>query len=84
MAGALPTAEGTLWTWTVQRFPPKSPPFVPPPDGFQPFAVGYVELTDGVRLAAVIDVADLESLHIGMRLSVERMPDQVPHAREVT
>jgi uncharacterized OB-fold protein len=84
MAGALPAAEGTLWTWTVQRFPPKSPPFVPPPDGFQPFAVGHVELADGVRLAAVIDVADLGSLHIGMRLSVERTPDQVPHAREVT
>lgn len=68
---ALP-AEGTLWTWTVQRFAPKSPPYVPPEDGFRPFALGYVELDgDGVRVAAVLDVPDLEGVHIGMRMRVE-------------
>jgi uncharacterized protein len=35
-------AEGTLWTWTVQRIPPK-PPYRGP-DPFEPFAVGYVDL----------------------------------------
>jgi uncharacterized OB-fold protein len=35
-------AEGTLWTWTVQRIPPK-PPYRSP-DPFEPFAVGYVDL----------------------------------------
>ena len=41
---ALPDA-GTVWTWTVQTFPPK-PPYVPPAGGFSPYAVGYVDLGD--------------------------------------
>jgi uncharacterized OB-fold protein len=60
--------EGTLWTWTVQRFAPKSPPYVPPPGGFTPFAVGYVELAEGIRIAAVLDVPDLGAVRIGMPL----------------
>jgi uncharacterized protein len=58
--------EGVLWTWTVQRFAPKSPPYEPPSRGFQPFAVGYVELPEGVRVEAIVEVGDLESLHVGM------------------
>jgi uncharacterized OB-fold protein len=44
VAIALPT-HGQIWTWTVQRFEPK-PPYVAPPGGFVPFAVGYVDLGD--------------------------------------
>ncbi|HEX6389706.1 MAG TPA: zinc ribbon domain-containing protein, partial [Solirubrobacteraceae bacterium] len=33
-------ATGTLWSFTVQGFAPKSPPFV---GAFEPFGVGYVE-----------------------------------------
>ena len=77
-------AVGTLWTWTVQRFPPKSPPYVPPPGGFEPFAVGLVELAGGDRVAAVLDVGDPASVHIGMPLRVEQDPGRVPHAREVS
>jgi uncharacterized OB-fold protein len=51
------SGEGVLWTWTVQRFAPKSPPYVPPPGGFVPFVLGYVELPEGVRIEAVLDVA---------------------------
>lgn len=47
--------RGTVWAHTVQRFAPKSPPYVPPAEGFQPFAVGYVELPDGVRVEAILD-----------------------------
>ena len=35
--------RGTVWSWTVQGFCPK-PPYLPPPGGFVPFAVGYVDL----------------------------------------
>jgi uncharacterized OB-fold protein len=38
---ALP-ATGRVWSWTVQRTPPK-PPYRGP-DEFEPFAVGYVDL----------------------------------------
>ena len=73
-------AEGVLWTWTVQRFAPKSPPYVPPVDGFRPFALGYVELDGGPRVAAVLDVPG--TVHIGMRLRVEATAG-VPHAKPV-
>ena len=40
--------KGTLWGWTVQGFPPKSPPYLgdSDPDTFQPFGVGYIELPE--------------------------------------
>lgn len=75
--------EGTLWTWTVQRFPPKSPPYMPPPEGFSPFALGLVELAGGDRVLALLDVADPASVHIGMRLRVEQEPGRVPQAKEL-
>jgi uncharacterized OB-fold protein len=81
MPSPLP-AEGELWTWTVQRFAPKSPPYEAPPGGFRPFAVGYVELPGGARVAAVIVVDDLASVRIGMRLRVEATSG-VPHATAV-
>ncbi|MGY0055685.1 Zn-ribbon domain-containing OB-fold protein [Streptomyces sp. LZ34] len=71
---------GTLWTWTVQRYAPKSPPYRIPPGGFAPFALGYVELAEDVRVAAVLDVDDLEDLHIGMSLTVTA-GHGVPRAR---
>ncbi|WP_086846730.1 OB-fold domain-containing protein [Streptomyces coeruleofuscus] len=74
---------GTLWTWTVQRYAPKSPPYQPPPGGFEPFALGYVELVDGVRVAAVLDVDDLDDIRIGMPLTVTA-DHGVPRARPTT
>ena len=60
---AIELAEhGTVWGFTVQRFAPKSPPYVPPAGGFVPFAVGYVELSDGVKVEAVLDCSDFSDL----------------------
>jgi uncharacterized OB-fold protein len=87
MVASVLSAEGVLWTWTVQRFAPKSPPYQPPPEGFRPFAVGYVELPDGVRVEAVIEVDDLASVRIGMRLRLVPsggVPRFVPAAEVVT
>ena len=69
--GVVLPAEGVVWTWTVQRFPPPSPPYIPPANGFRPFALGYVELDDGPRVAAVLDVHDPAGIHIGLRVRVE-------------
>ena len=46
--------RGTLWTWTIQGFPPKAPPFVgdTDPERFAAFGVGYVELPGQVRVEA--------------------------------
>jgi uncharacterized OB-fold protein len=75
------SGAGTLWTWTVQRYAPKSPPYQAPSGGFRPFGVGYVELPEGVRVAAVLDV-DLEAIRIGMPLELGPGEDGgVPRAR---
>ncbi|MFD4698615.1 Zn-ribbon domain-containing OB-fold protein [Streptomyces niveus] len=78
------SGTGTLWTWTVQRYAPKSPPYREPSGGFVPFAVGYVELAEGVRVAAVLDVDDLDTVRIGMPLTLGAGDgDGVPRARPV-
>ena len=61
-------SEGTLWSYTVQRFPPKNPPFIGPnaPDNFEPFAVGYVELEDEIIVETRLSVADFDDLKVGM------------------
>jgi uncharacterized protein len=67
--------QGTLWSWTVQCFPPKSPPYsVADPDAFQPFGVGYVELPDGVRVEARLTEADPARLRIGMPMELTVIP----------
>lgn len=55
--------KGIVWAHTVQRFRPKSPPYVEPENGFEPFAVGYVELRDGIKVEAILDASDGEELH---------------------
>lgn len=72
------SATGTLWTWTVQRYAPKSPPYAPPAAGFAPFVVGYVELTEGVRVLAVLGIRP-EEAEIGMPLTIT-VGDGVPRA----
>jgi uncharacterized OB-fold protein len=67
---------GTLWSWTVQAFPPKAPPYLGPVgDDFVPFGVGYVELPGEVRVEARLTEADPDRLEIGMpmELVVDRL-----------
>lgn len=59
------SSEGTLWSYTVQRFRPKTPPYAGP-DAFSPWVVAYVELPGEVIVEArLIDVA-FEDVKIGM------------------
>lgn len=62
---------GSLWSWTVQRFRPKSPPYKGP-ERFEPFAVGYVELPGETIVEARLTGVAFEALSIGlpMRLTV--------------
>jgi uncharacterized protein len=61
--------RGTLWTWTIQGFEPKSPPYVP--DGeFAPFAVGYVEFGGYLRVEGRLTESDPARLQIGMPMRV--------------
>ena len=63
--------SGTLWTWTVQAFPPKAPPYLGPVgEDFEPYGVGYVELENQVRVETRLTVGTPEELAIGMAMEI--------------
>lgn len=67
--------RGTLWSWTIQCFPPKSPPYaVDDPGAFEPYGVGYIELPGEVRVEARLTEADPDRLHIGMPMELTLVP----------
>lgn len=63
---------GKLWSYTVQRFPPKSPPYfgVTDPEAFEPFAVGYVELEGEVIVESILATDDYSKLKIGLPMAL--------------
>lgn len=65
--------HGTLWSWTVQRFRPKSPPYAGP-EAFEPFAIGYVELPGATIVEARLKIADPAALRIGMPMCLTFLP----------
>ena len=65
--------RGRLWAWTTQEFPPPSPPYVGPTgDDFVPYAVGYVELGDEVRVETRL--TQMQELSIGMDMELALVP----------
>lgn len=68
--------RGTLWSWTIQGFPPKSPPYakVETPATFEPYGVGYVELPGQVKVESRLTVADPDQLQIGMPMELTIVP----------
>lgn len=64
--------EGRLWTWTVQRFRPKSPPYAgdDTPETFRPFAVGYIELRGEVIVESRLEVDDFGTLSVGLPMEL--------------
>lgn len=69
-------AEGTLWSWTVQRFRPKSPPYAGHDDErtFEPFALGYVELEGQVIVESRLEVDEFEQLRVGLPMRLALTP----------
>ena len=64
--------RGTLWTWTIQGFPPNRPPYIGPEtaENFKPFGVGYVELPGQVRVESRLKCKDVSKLKIGMEMEL--------------
>jgi len=64
--------RGKLWTWTIQGFLPKNPPYrgVETPEEFEPFGVGYVELEDEVIVETRLTTANPDELEIGMEMDL--------------
>jgi uncharacterized protein len=68
--------EGRLWSFTVQRFRPKSPPYAGADDesSFKPYALGYVELAGQVIVESRIETEDFASLSVGMPMRLKLVP----------
>jgi uncharacterized OB-fold protein len=65
--------RGELWSFTVQRFRPKSPPYAGPEE-FTPFVVGYVKLDGQLMLESrIVNVAP-DAVEIGMQLELTWVP----------
>jgi len=63
--------RGTLWTWTVQQFMPKTPYHSgETPETFRPYGVGYLELPGGTRVEGRLTENDPDKLQIGMEMDV--------------
>jgi len=58
-------ARGVLWSYTVQRFAPKSPPYRSDTP-FTPFAVGYVELPGALIVEARLVDVPFDQLRVGL------------------
>ena len=58
-------SEGIIWTWSVQRFRPKSPPYIGP-DAFEPFGIAYVQLGDQVIVETRLTGFAFDQLRVGM------------------
>lgn len=64
-------ADGTIWAYTVQCFPPK-PPFRHTGD-FTPFGLGYVDLGP-VIVESRLTVSDPDALRAGQRVRLTLVP----------
>ncbi len=66
-------STGTLWSWTIQRFRPKSPPYTGP-EAFEPFALGYVALAGQTIVEARLTGMAFDAIRIGMALRLTTLP----------
>jgi len=55
--------RGTLWSFSVQSYPPPPPARYDEP--YVPYALGVVDLDDGVRVVGRMDVEDTTTLTVG-------------------
>jgi uncharacterized protein len=69
------SSTGTLWTWTIQGFLPKNPPYAGKESAkdFVPYGVGYVDLGD-VKVESRLTTADPAVLKIGMPVTMVLVP----------
>lgn len=64
---------GKVWSFTIQRFRPKSPPYAGP-ESFTPFPVAYVELPGEVIIEARLTGIANEDVYVGMAVEFTQIP----------
>lgn len=68
--------RGTLWSWTIQAFLPKNPPYAGRESAgeFVPYGVGYVLLGDEVLVESRLTMNQPDQISIGMELELVIVP----------
>lgn len=68
--------QGRLWSWTVQRFLPKSPPYagVETQETFQPFVVAYIELPGEIIIESRLVDVEPDALALGQPFALTLVP----------
>ena len=72
MVDELLPRRGTLFTFTVQGFRPKEP--YAGPDAFEPFGVGYIELSGALLVEARLTENDPDRLRVGAPMELVIVP----------
>lgn len=65
--------NGKLWSYTIQRYRPKSPPYAGP-ETFCPWPVAYIELENETIVEARLTGVDFGDIQIGMALEMVPTP----------
>jgi len=65
--------RGKVWSFTIQRFRPKSPPYGGP-EAFEPFPIAYVELPGEVIVESRLTNVALDKVAIGMAVELTQIP----------
>ncbi|MFZ4689021.1 MAG: Zn-ribbon domain-containing OB-fold protein [Polymorphobacter sp.] len=65
--------RGTIWSYTIQRFRPKSPPYAGPAD-FKPYAMAYVELPGELIVESRLTNVAFDAISIGMAVELTLIP----------
>ncbi len=74
--------KGTLWSCAIQNYPPPAPARYEEPYG--PYAVGVVDLEEGLRVVARMSVDEPESLRLGCEVELTIEPiDRDEEGREL-
>jgi uncharacterized OB-fold protein len=65
--------SGTLWSYTIQYYPP--PPPVKYDEPFEPYALGLIDLAEGLRVLGRISTDDVKSVAAGadVELVIEKL-----------
>ncbi len=64
--------QGNVWSFTIQRFRPKSPPYIGP-EAFEPYPVGYVELPGEVIVETRLTNIALDGVTIDMPVELTQI-----------
>ncbi len=55
--------SGTLWSFTTQYYPPPPPAKFDEP--FEPYAIGLIDLPEGLRVLSKVVAPDIEAIQVG-------------------